>query len=184
MTKDAMDPDLMLKKVRGEDVDEEEGLLPSTHVFDVDYEIKEGPRRGQKLKGRFEYQVPAAGKQIEIARLKAMYLPQGATSDPNGALLVEMISYLSCTLTKKPNWWKPTTFYDTGVISVVYQEATSYEARFLGKSAFVQANAEGLQEQAEDAEAVGDDGEGLVDGNVPSSRKRREVLTTDSAGGT
>lgn len=176
MTKDRMDPQHMLKQVRGEE-GEDDGLLPPTHAFSINYEIEEGPRRGQFLRGRFEYTVPNAGKKIEIARLKALYLPQGSAADAEGAILVDMISYLSCTLSVTPKWWKPTQFYDTGVIAQVYKEAASYEARFLGKSTVFVEDGEGLQEEAEDTGGHGPDGEGSVDGDVPAPRKRREVLT-------
>lgn len=181
MTKDEMDPQRMLKKIRGEE-GEEDGLLPPTHAFSINYEIEQGPRRGQLLSGRFEYTVPNAGKKIEIARLKALYLPQGSAADAEGAILVDMICYLSCTLTSTPKWWKPTQFYDNGVIAEVYKEAASYEARFLGKSTVFLEDAEGVQEEAQDTGAAGADGEGAVDGDVPSSRKRREVLTPHDSG--
>lgn len=177
MTKDKMDPEKLRRQIDGTEEDEDPGLLPVTTSFDIDYEIKEGPRRGSHLKGRFEFAVPAAGKQIEIARMKALYLPQGAAADPNGAVLVEMISYLECTLTHKPNWWKPTQFFDTGVINVVYGRCTAYEARFLGKKPFVQDDAESVQRTTQDEGTDGSDDPGTVDGNVLPSRKRREVLT-------
>lgn len=157
--------------------DGEKGLLSPHHPFTIDYEITEGPKRGQRRRGAFEFTVPAAGKQIEIARVKAMYLPAGAYADPPGALLVEMISYLSCTLSKSPAWWKPTEFYDTGVIGEVYEEVTSYANKFLGKKPEVRGDAERPEDKTQDGEATGLDDQSSVDGDVPPSRKRREVLT-------
>jgi len=153
------------------------GLLSPHHHFTINYEIKEGPKRGMMRQGRFEFSVPAAGKQIEIARVKAMYLPAGGYADPPGALLVEMISYLSCTLTKFPPWWKPTTFWDTGVIAAVYEEATAYADKFLGKKPLVRRDADVVQDEVQDDPPIGPDDKSDVDGDVPPSRKRREVLT-------
>lgn len=155
-----------------------DGLLPTVTTFNIDYEIVEGPRRGQRYQGVFEYKVPNAGVRIEIARTKARYLPTGVGPDLQGALLVEMFSYLQHTLTRTPPWWKPDAFYDTGVVAEVYEKATGYENRFLGSEPRLPGDAEGTQTEDQDESGSGSDGEGAVDGDVPPSRKRREVLTT------
>lgn len=154
-----------------------DGLLPPVTTFNINYEIQEGPRRGQHYQGVFEFKVPNAGKRVDIARTKAMYLPNGVGPDLQGALLVEMFSYLQHTLTRTPPWWKPDTFFDTGVVAEVYGKATDYENRFLGAEPQHREDEESPSEEGQDESGTGPDGEGSVDGDVPPSRKRREVLT-------
>ena len=145
--------------------------------FEVDYTTRDG----EQLKGRFVFKVPSVGLQIEIARMKAIYLPTGAMADPNGQLLVEMISYLDVTLQEKPSWWLPHEFYDHGVISHVYGRCLNHEAKFLGKASKSRRDEESLPSEAANPETEQTDAASPVDGDVPASRKRREVLTADNA---
>jgi hypothetical protein len=158
-----------------------EGLLPPITTFDIEHRFTVGPRKGQLFRGSFEYRVPNAGIKMEIARAKAILLPKGTGPDIEGAVLVEMTSYLLHTITKAPGWWTPEQFYDTEVIAKVYEEATDYEARFLGEKPRLRRYAQSDAQTHEDGEGDGDLREGAMDGDVPPSRKRREVLTSDDA---
>lgn len=108
--------------------DADEPALSPVYAFDVD--VKD--QRGKRWQGRFVFNVPSLGDQIKIARVKSALLPAGAPSDPNGALIAEMMAFLQVTLTAKPSWWKPERFFDPTPLIAAYKEARQYEARFLG----------------------------------------------------
>ena len=108
--------------------DADEPALSPVYAFDLD--VKD--QRGKRWQGRFTFNVPSLGDQIKIARIKSTLLPAGAPSDPNGALIAEMMAFLQVTLTAKPSWWKPERFFDPTPLLAAYKEARQYEARFLG----------------------------------------------------
>ena len=108
--------------------DSDEPALSPVYAFDLD--VKD--QRGKRWQGRFTFNVPSLGDQIKIARIKSGLLPAGSPSDPNGALIAEMMAYTQVTLTAKPSWWKPERFFDPTPLIAAYKEARQYEARFLG----------------------------------------------------
>jgi hypothetical protein len=157
--------------------DEGLGTLSPVKAIDVDYT----DANNKNYRGKFVFRVPAIGDQIEIARMKAIYLPTGAAADPNGVMLVEMICYLEVTLQKpRPEWWSPHKFYDQGILSEVYGRCLDYEAKFLGRRPAEASDRQGTTGGEENDGTTHDTGEGAVAGSVQPSRKRREVLTGDS----
>lgn len=141
--------------------------------FHLDQEFQ-----GKRRHGRFLYKVPNIGDQTRIAALKTMYLPQGAAADANGGALVEMICYLHVTLQTKPDWWKPTEWYDVTLLTEVYTRCRDHEARFLGDTARPRSNDESDSE-SEDRSGEDSEDEGSLDGDL--SGDRREVLGADAS---
>lgn len=128
-TDDELDLDALEAQVSGKVKDEPkgDGLAP-IHSFSIDVKDK----RGKTWKGKFVFRVPSLGDQVKIANFKARLLPGGAMTDPNGALIAEMMAYCQVTFTAKPSWWQPARFYDPTPLIAAYKEARSYEDRFLG----------------------------------------------------
>ncbi len=145
------------------------------HTFDFDQTI-----RGHHYKGTFTAKVPSIGQQIEIGRMKTIYLPQGAAADMNAAALVEAICYLEVCLEKdkRPEWWAPMDFLDSVIVMRVYAEVIAHANNFLGvskKSGSTAETDEGHEEaRGEDAPA-----ESSVDEDVQPARKRREVVISE-----
>lgn len=122
------DLDALSNEAEGKAPEEGSEELPPVTKLSVNHK----DARGKTWAGEFVFHVPTLGDQVKIARLKAVMLPNGAVADPAGALITEMMAYLKVTLRKTPTWWKPETFRDATVLSIVYGEARAYEARFLG----------------------------------------------------
>lgn len=138
--------------------------------------------RGKHYQGSFVFKVPTIGEQIEIGRLKAAYLPQGATSDPNAALLVEQCCFLEVTIQKKgmPAWFRPFDLYDAAPVSALYAEAIKYERRFHRTDKNVNADLEGA---AGSANGSGDTAENVLalGTDIPAPAQRSKVLIAESS---
>ncbi len=176
------DPEKALAQLRqnaasDEAEQQDEQLDPVTTI-----ELTVQGERGRRYQGRFHYHVPNLGEQIEIGRLKAVYLPQGSVSDPNAAVLVDALCYLQVCVTfneqfPKPAWWTPMRMYDATPFLELWGRCLEYEARFHGRG----------EERREDAEGSGDaegsDGGGAVSvgRKVPPPTERRETLAGDGA---
>lgn len=134
--------------------------------------------RGKRYKASFVYKVPTIGEQIEIGRLKAAYLPQGAAADRNAQLLVEQICYLEVSIQKTdlPAWWKPFELYDAAPVTALYAEAIKYERRFHRLDSEVRITPQKDQVGAEDNEGSDDEAADAVGSAVPRTSKRRETL--------
>jgi len=140
--------------------------------------------RGKRYQGVFHFKCLQLGDQVQLAKLKAHYLPQGAAADPNGMLLVEQICYLEVALLDpKPDWWRPFQLYDATPVSALYTEVASYEARFHGED----PDRRGLPEvSGAEGEHDGGDppaGDAAVGRKVQPPAQRRETLIAHSAGG-
>lgn len=144
------------------------------------FEIDCTDTRGNRYRGRFHYRVPTLGQTIEIGRMKAAYLPNGAATDRTAALLVEQICYLHITLQKPtPAWWKPFELYDALPVSTLYAEAISYEARFLGVGSNDGSNKgapAGAPENNASPAVADANGTGL---STRAASKRRTIASTD-----
>lgn len=140
--------------------------------------------RGFRYQGRFHFRVPTLGQQIEIGRMKAAYLPNGAAMDRTATLLVEQICYLHITLQKPlPKWWTPFEMFDATPVSTLYAEAISYEARFLGAGSNAGSNAGAHSGDPEDKQRtpVADaNGAGL---SARAASKRRTIASSEHEGG-
>lgn len=173
-----LDPSDALKAINREPLEitaNKDTSLPAITKLKVD--VTDG--RGKKYVGEFTFKVPTLGDQVQIGRLKTVYLPSGSPADTNAALIVEAICYLEVTLQgDKPSWWKPFEMYDITPVSALYQEALSYERRFLGGDQDGAGNAE---EPSSEGESVGT-GKPAVGRKVQPSSKRREVLVGESEG--
>jgi len=172
-------PEELLERIEHDaDAKEAESSLPSItkiHVSVVG-------TRGVRYQGDFIYRVPRMIDQVSIGRLKSEYLPQGGMADPNAAIIVEQLCYLAVTIQDpKPDWWKPSEFYDAAPLGAVYKEALNYERKFHGGDA----------DDSKVRSGVGSDGILESDGPEPASEvavgrkvqppsKRRETLVTHS----
>lgn len=174
------DPEEALSSLRRPDDEDETPAneLPDTKVIDLDVTDS----RGTRYRGSFLYTVPTLGDQIEIGKLKTHYLPQGSAADPEAALLVEVIAYLTVCLTfnelhKKPSWWKPLQARTPDPYSKLYGRCLEYEARFHGR---------GQDHRADEGDDAGPgepepDSELRVGGEVRPPAKRRETLAGDGS---
>lgn len=128
------DPEDLLAKHRGQAApEEEEQLLPTTTIS-----IDEKDNQGRRYAGSFLFTVPTFGQQIEIGRMKAQYLPEGARADVNAATLVDLLCYLTVCIDftgahKKPTWWNPLSARVAAPYLVLYGRCLDYEARFHGR---------------------------------------------------
>lgn len=89
--------------------------------------------RGKRWYGHFVAKAPTLGEMVDIGRLKASYLPEGAVDDPSAAMINEMICRLAYCLVEKPTWWNPVQFTDVAPLSAVYEEVTAFHRRFRGE---------------------------------------------------
>lgn len=174
-------PEELLEKFEGDaEAKEADATLPSITKFHVSVV----GTRGVRYQGDFIYRVPRMIDQVSIGRLKSEYLPQGGMADPNAAIIVEQLCYLAVTIQDpKPDWWKPSEFYDAAPLGAVYKEALNYERKFHGGDA----------DDSEVRSGVGSDGILESDGSdapseAPMGRKvqppskRRETLVSHSEG--
>jgi hypothetical protein len=138
--------------------------------------------RGKRYFGDFTFKVPTIGEQIEIGRRKIEQLPIGAAADPVAGILVEATCYLSVTIQKKPDWWKPWEFYDSLPLMALYKEARDYAGRFLGEAARPKANP---REDSKPQNGAGsaDHDQADVGREVPPASQRRETIIAHSARG-
>ena len=143
------------------------------HSFDFDRTV-----RGQQFKGTFISKVPSIGDQIEIGRLKSVYLPHGATADQNAAALVEAVCYLEVTLdAKRPEWWKPMEFLDSAIVMMVYAEVVAYANKFLGVNKGSGTTSKTDEGSGESGGEAALDKSGVVE-DVQTPPERREVVIT------
>jgi len=173
------DPEEALAKARGAHVAEEKSeLLGPTTLIDID--VKDA--RGERYTGTFFYKVPTLGQQVEIGKMKNMYLPTGSGADVSAATVVEVICYLTVCITfndkhAKPKWWNPMEAYNLDPYSALFGRCLDYEARFHGKGANPGADEGELREEEK---PPGDD-QVRVGGEVQPAPKRRETLAGDGA---
>jgi hypothetical protein len=181
------DPDAALAKAQGGQAPEEKRarLSPTTIITLEGLKgevIEDG--WGNKYEGRFFFTVPTNGKQIEIGKMKSLYLPGGAPADINAATIVDVVCYLTSTITfdkqrPKPSWWEPLEAYSMEPYTALYGRCLDYEARFHGRG----------EDRGGDADGVpGEDGPSGADtvrvgSEVPPPPKRSETLTGDGSGG-
>lgn len=176
------DPEDVLAKTRGAEEDEKDTeLLPAQQPIEID--CKDG--RGKRYTGRFLFTVPNIGQQIEIGKLKAIYLPQGSPADVNATVLVETICFLTVTIAfndthKKPAWWNPLKAYSMEPYTQLYGRCLEYEARFHGGVEEPRDDEGGLREGDDGGEVPGD-GEVRVGDEVRPASKRQETLAGDGA---
>lgn len=176
------DPEQVLKDSRLDDDEEEEHeQLPPTDAISID--VRDS--RGKRYKGTFLFTVPDIGTQIEIGKMKAAYLPQGSAPDPNALTLVEIVCFLTATLTfneqfPKPSWWNPMKAYSAEPYTALYGRCLEYEARFHGERKEPQRD-EGDAGESEDS--GGDAGRRAagLGGEVRPPAKRPETLAGDGA---
>ena len=172
-------PEELLERIEHDaEAQEAETALPGITKIHVDVI----GTRGVHYKGDFIYRVPRMIDQVSIGRLKSEYLPQGGIADPNAAIIVEQLCYLAVTIQDpKPDWWKPSEFYDAAPLGAVYKGALDYERRFHG----------GDEDDSEARSGAGSDGilesdgpespsEVTVGRKVQPPSKRRETLVTHS----
>lgn len=170
------DPDQLIKELNPEDEDTGDDISP---VLSFTVDVKDD--FGQRWKGDFVYKVPTLGEQIQIGRLKAEYLPNGAAADPNALGLVEIVCYLSVTLRKKPDWWKPFELYDSTPLMAVWKEVMAHEAKFLRSRAAARP-VDQVAEQREEANTREhrDDGDDGVGRKVQPPTERRATTLSNT----
>lgn len=161
--------------------DEPKKDLPATTIIEIDVV----DRRGKRHAGRFEFCVPTLGDQMQIARVKALLLPQGAIADPTGMALVDCLAYLQVTLrfgdsTPKPSWFVPEKAYSAEPYFTLYRRCLDYEAAFHGERPVDRGDAG--RDRVGDGQPVGDDPP-AVGRKVPAPAQRRETLAGDPEGG-
>ncbi len=155
--------------------------LPPIDFIEIDVTDK----RGRRYAGRFEYHVPTLGDQMQIARIKALMLPQGAIADPAGSALVDCLGYLQVTLrfseqVPKPAWYQPEKAYSAEPYFTLYRRCLDYEAAFHGERPLNRGAAGSDRDR---------DGEPERDDRVSVGRKvqppaqRRETLAGDGPRG-
>lgn len=175
----AEDPRKALERIQGSEKKDQGGELPATTKLSIDVE----GTRGRRYKHTFTYTVPTLGQQIDIGKLKSLYLPQGASADSNAALLVEQICYLTITIDQKtvPDWWVPMEMHDATPIGALYKEALDYERKFHGgsRSADDGGAGSGVDGEAEDegGSSAPPDG-GVGDGAQPPAKRRKTLSSS------
>lgn len=158
----------------------EEGDLPATTQIEIDVVGS----RGKRYQHVFTYTVPTLGDQIDIGKLKTLFMPQGSGADPNAALLNEQIAYLTVTIDQDsvPSWWVPMEMRDAAPIGALYREALDYERRFHGAPA--ETRGDGPDEGVDVAEGDSDAGTGTdaadggVGGGAQPPAQRRKTLSS------
>ena len=150
--------------------------LTPVYAFDLDVEGEHGKR----WTGSFVFRVPTVGQKIEIGHLKSTFLPngsvQGIGSETLAAGFAEMVAYLSITLTKYPDWWKPLDMYDPNPLAEVFKEAIEYEHRFHGRDTVDGDD----QVRAGSGERSGGDDPTDVGRKVRKRSKRSTIIESDS----
>jgi len=177
------DPEKALADSRAKPEEDEKKparLAPSTVI-----EIDVVDAWGDRTKGLFAYTVPTIGSQIEVGKLKALYLPDGASADVNAAMVVDMICYLTVCIEftdafPRPKWWAPLKARDASPYTALYGRCLAYEARFHGA---------GEDHGRDEVELRGEDrpsgdAEVRVGSSVQPAPKRSETLAGDGAGST
>lgn len=171
-------PEELLKQI--EDTEKAEaqdrGELPAMTRLHIDVE----GTRGKRYRGEFHYTVPTLADQIQMGRLKATYLPQGAAADANAAILAEQICYLAVTIQDpKPEWWNPFAMYDAAPIGALYGEALKYERKFHGRDEDDRGDDAGAAESSAGSDGGSEaDGEATVGRKVQPPAKRRETIVS------
>jgi hypothetical protein len=174
-----LDPDKLREQIAKQSEQEEESEdLPPITTLHIDVK----GTRGKRYVGDFTFKVPTLGDQVEMARIKTTYLPQGGAADVNGALLVEQIAYLTITIQKPtPAWYKPFALYDATPISALYMEAIGYERRFHGADVKPGEAPEADSEGSEDAGGSSVEDPNPVGRKVSPPAKRSETLVAHSS---
>ena len=175
-----LSPEDAARRVQAEPEMEQEAL-PPTKVIDID--CKDG--RGNHYKHSFYYQVPTLGGRCDIGKMKALYIPEGGLPDLTAARLVHVACYLEKTIQfnekfKRPHWWKIWECYDAEPFMVLYQEATSYEVKFLGEDSYIRGDQE---ESREEDDAAGEHDSTGVGRKIQPPAKRQETLTANGPRG-
>lgn len=132
--------------------------------------------RGKQWRGDFVAKAPTLADMINIGRLKASYLPQGAIDDPAAAGITEMICHLAVVLVEKPSWWKPLEFHDVAALYAVYEEVTAYERRFRGEP---DSNPARVPETDQDRPGDSLDGPPDLGRQVQSAPERSETIVSN-----
>lgn len=146
-------PEEKLKEITGSRKEaQEQEQVPDRYTFEIDVTDS----RGKRFQGRFTTRAPTIEDMINVGRLKAAFLPEGAVDDPVSATLNHMTCHLAVVLESKPSWWNPYKFYTSDPLVAVHREVAAYEARFLGT---------GQESGAESGEDPSRDGSGQSQGS-------------------
>lgn len=167
------DPDELLKERLAQDEEEESDEDERGPVYSFSIDIK--GTRGT-WKGDFTYHVPTLGDTILIGEvhrgIQKTETPYGLA---NG--YAHMIAYLTVTLKKKPDWFKPMDFHDPTPLVKAYEEVTAYEATFHGRD----EDAREAPRKAADSEGSEADSDPVVGGDVqPSAERSEAIISHDS----
>lgn len=167
-------PEEKLKQINSPKEDREQ--VPDRYTFEID--IKDS--RGKQYRGSFTTKAPTIADLINIGRLKASYLPEGAVDDPAAAGFNHMVCHLAVVLVSKPTWWVPHQFYSAEPLLAVHKEVTAYETRFLGHGQGSRAGSEDDSGQGSGPEM---DRESDLEPEVQSAPERSETIISNRKGG-
>jgi hypothetical protein len=90
------------------------------------------PDTGRDISGEFVCRRVNLGQLREISLIKAR-LNGGRPDESLDQAIVflnNMLAHLQVALLKAPEWWQPDEFYNSDIISTVFEEVMAFEATF------------------------------------------------------